>query len=259
ALLRSGKFKANDVIYCLRGSLGKTAVVREGETGAIASSLIILRPSASLLPRFLYFYLISPLGRELIRQFDNGAAQPNLSGRSVGRYVIPFPSEEEQAAVVTFLERIFLLIDGVALRVQEREQSRQRLTESALRSLAHTTDWIALDWLPEMITTPQDVQHLREAIIELAVAGKLCRQDSDNHVTLENTFFRNPESLDPPDLVDAKGRMVPDPYPLPAGWRWVALGSVLTDIRAGWSPRSLERPKVDDEWAVLKVSACSWG
>ena len=40
--LGSGKVKKNDILYCLRGSLGKNAIVNI-EEGAIASSLVILR------------------------------------------------------------------------------------------------------------------------------------------------------------------------------------------------------------------------
>lgn len=43
-LLGSGKVKPNDILYCLRGSLGKTAIVKNITTGAIASSLVIIRP-----------------------------------------------------------------------------------------------------------------------------------------------------------------------------------------------------------------------
>jgi type I restriction enzyme, S subunit len=45
-LLGSGKTQANDILYCLRGSLGKTAIYRENGPAAIASSLVIIRPSS---------------------------------------------------------------------------------------------------------------------------------------------------------------------------------------------------------------------
>jgi type I restriction enzyme S subunit len=42
-ILRGGKFQENDILFCLRGSLGKSALVKELEAGAIASSLVIIR------------------------------------------------------------------------------------------------------------------------------------------------------------------------------------------------------------------------
>ena len=44
SLLGSGKVQINDILYCLRGSLGKTAIVKGISRGAIASSLVIIRP-----------------------------------------------------------------------------------------------------------------------------------------------------------------------------------------------------------------------
>lgn len=41
--LRSGKFTNGDILFCLRGSLGKSAIVEGFDAGAIASSLVILK------------------------------------------------------------------------------------------------------------------------------------------------------------------------------------------------------------------------
>ena len=41
--LGSGKTQNNDLLYCLRGSLGKTAIVNYTDNSAIASSLVIRR------------------------------------------------------------------------------------------------------------------------------------------------------------------------------------------------------------------------
>lgn len=43
--LNSGKFQQNDILYCLRGSLGKKALINDNIYGAIASSLVIIRPN----------------------------------------------------------------------------------------------------------------------------------------------------------------------------------------------------------------------
>ena len=42
-LLGSGKLQVNDILFCLRGSLGKFAINNEGIKGAIASSLVLIR------------------------------------------------------------------------------------------------------------------------------------------------------------------------------------------------------------------------
>ena len=105
--LRSGKIQAGDLVYCLRGAtLGKTALVAPLTVGAVASSLVILRPSPRLDSRFLYFFLTSPPGQGLIRGFENGAAQPNLGARSVAKFPIAVPPTPEQRRVAARLTEV---------------------------------------------------------------------------------------------------------------------------------------------------------
>ncbi len=99
--LRSGKIQPGDLVYCLRGAtLGKTALVTPLTEGAIASSLVIVRPSPLLDSTFLYFFLISPAGQGLIKGFENGAAQPNLGARSVAKYPLSIPPARDQRRIV---------------------------------------------------------------------------------------------------------------------------------------------------------------
>jgi type I restriction enzyme, S subunit len=105
-LLGSGKVQPNDILYCLRGSLGKTAIVRDISQGAIASSLVIIRLFECTTPEYLFNFLISPLGKAEILKFDNGSAQPNLSAGSVGEYSVPLPPLNEQKRIVAQIEAL---------------------------------------------------------------------------------------------------------------------------------------------------------
>ncbi len=99
--LRSGKIQPGDLVYCLRGAtIGKTALVDPLTVGAVASSLVIIRPEEHLNGHFLYYFLTSVVGQRLIKLYDNGAAQPNLGAKSVAKYIIPLPKIAEQKFVV---------------------------------------------------------------------------------------------------------------------------------------------------------------
>jgi type I restriction enzyme, S subunit len=105
-LLGSGKVKPKDILYCLRGSLGKIAIVKDIQRGAIASSLVIIRPFDYSDPEYLFYFLISPLGKAEITKYDNGSAQPNLSAGNVGTYSIPLPPLNEQRRIVSTIEQL---------------------------------------------------------------------------------------------------------------------------------------------------------
>ncbi|MDP3245036.1 MAG: restriction endonuclease subunit S [bacterium] len=123
--LRSGKIQSGDLVYCLRGAtLGKTALVAPLTEGAVASSLVILRPSSLLEGRFLYFFLTSTLGQGLIKGFENGAAQPNLGAKSVAKYPVSLPQISEQRKIADSL-----------IELREQTQRLARLYERKLAAL----------------------------------------------------------------------------------------------------------------------------
>lgn len=108
--LGSGKIIKNDILFCLRGSLGKYAIVAEDSMGAIASSLVIIRPFQNADNRFIAHFLSSAKIKEYIAKNNNGSSQPNLSAKSVASFIIPLPPLSTQLAIVTELDKINELI-----------------------------------------------------------------------------------------------------------------------------------------------------
>lgn len=96
--LRGAKIQLGDIIYCLRGTLGKNAYVDKDNEGTVASSLVVIRPQ-SINSLFLYYQLNSFIEEKQRLASDNGTAQPNLSAKSVGDYTILLPSPETQVQI----------------------------------------------------------------------------------------------------------------------------------------------------------------
>ena len=108
--LNSGKIIDGDILFCLRGSLGKKAIVNGVVQGTIASSLVIIRCN-DLYNQYLFHYLDSSFISSCIYKSNNGSSQPNLSATSVSKYVIPVPSLSEQQSIVAELDKINELIN----------------------------------------------------------------------------------------------------------------------------------------------------
>ena len=121
--LRSGKIQKDDILYCLRGSLGKCAIIDFSEKGAIASSLVILRAKKNKInPNFLLIHL----GMEEIlyqqNQANNGSSQPNLSASSVKKYKIILPTlslQNEFAEIVKQIDKQKFEIEKSLKETQE--------------------------------------------------------------------------------------------------------------------------------------------
>ena len=147
--LGNGKLEKDDVVVCIRGSLGKHGRY-PFEKGAIASSLVILRPHMNipLLSDFIMMYLDSPVFFSEIKKYDNGTAQPNLAAKSLEMFFVPFPPLNEQ-------DRILQKLAVVSPSVDE-----------------YQTDFSKLTVLNDTFSN-----ELKKSILQEAVQGKLVPQD----------------------------------------------------------------------------------
>jgi type I restriction enzyme S subunit len=134
-LLGNGKICKHDILFCLRGSLGKFASVGDLSEGAIASSLVIIRPGDAILKEFVIAYLQSDLCAAMIQKFRNGAAQPNLAAASLKKFIVPFPPLAEQKRIVGLLDEAFAGIATAQANAEKNLQNTRALFESHLQSV----------------------------------------------------------------------------------------------------------------------------
>ncbi|MBQ3825477.1 MAG: restriction endonuclease subunit S [Spirochaetaceae bacterium] len=117
--LRAGKILKEDILYCLRGSLGKLGIVREERYGAISSSLCIFRSTENIVPDFLLNVLKSNIIFQQQKKIENGTAQPNLSAKEVAKYIIPLPPTlAEQQRIVSRIESLFTKLEEAKDKAQ---------------------------------------------------------------------------------------------------------------------------------------------
>ena len=108
------KLRAGDILFCLRGSLGKHGVV-DFDEGSVASSLCVIRPldSSAHSSHFLNYFMETTFFAEQILFAENGSAQPNLSGESLARFRIPASPISEQKRILRDLDRGTAEIDAL--------------------------------------------------------------------------------------------------------------------------------------------------
>lgn len=123
--LGGGKVKPKDILFCLRGSLGKFGVIpSKFGKGAIASSLVIIRPNKRkiLLKYLVAGYFKSKTCQEMIELWAGGAAQPNLGARELGKFLVPLPqSKTEQTAIATALSDVDELLSSLEALIAKKQ------------------------------------------------------------------------------------------------------------------------------------------
>ena len=131
-ILKKGKIRKEDILFCLRGSLGKVASVENLDEGVIASSLVIVRSGSLVLNKFLLSYFKSNLCSQMIEQFRNGAAQPNLSAASLKKFYCTLPPLDEQKRIVAILDEAFEGIDQAIRNTEKNLANARELFDSYL-------------------------------------------------------------------------------------------------------------------------------
>ena len=130
--LSGAKIQVDDIIFCLRGSVGKCAINRTLSCGTVASSLATIRPK-DIYPKYLLYFLLSNIASTQTTIFMNGTCAANLSAENVGNYYITLPNSAEQKEIADHLDAKCAEIDKL---IAKKEQLVKEL-ESYKKSLIY--------------------------------------------------------------------------------------------------------------------------
>lgn len=141
--LSSGKVIEGDILYCLRGSLGKKALVRNIKDGAIASSLVIIRPDKKRVSsEYLLLALESTSIKSQLVKANNGSSQPNLSAKSVSDYIIKVHSIDKQEEIIGKINKVKSIIDSRKLQLALLDDLiKSRFVEMFGDPVENTMNW----------------------------------------------------------------------------------------------------------------------
>lgn len=210
--LGSGKLDKGDIVVCIRGSLGKHGRY-PFEKGAIASSLVICRQycNEDVLADFFMMYLDAPLFYSLIKKYDNGTAQPNLSAKSFEEFLFPLPPLAEQHRIVAKIEELLPFVDRYAASYEKLEQFNAKFPEDMRKSiLQYAIQGKLVEQRPEEGTAEELYKQIQDEKEKLINEGKINKGKPSAAITEAETQFDIPES-----------------------WKWVRLRDICTKVVDG--------------------------
>ncbi|HCP1861098.1 TPA: restriction endonuclease subunit S [Escherichia coli] len=244
SILRSGKFLDGDILFCLRGSLGKSAIV-QNLSGAIASSLVIVRVFKPTFNKYIHLYFDAPLSYDFINKYDNGTAQPNLAATDLARFLVPLPPLDEQSRIVNKITELMSLCDQLEQQSLTTLDAHQQLVETLLGTLtdSQNAEELAENWarisehFDTLFTTEASVDALKQTILQLAVMGKLVPQDPNDEPASEllKRIAQEKAQLVKEGKIKKQKPLPPisneeKPFELPEGWEWCRLGDCINLI-----------------------------
>lgn len=244
------------VLIAIYGSIGKLGI----NTIPLATNQAICftkKIPEYILNKFLFYYLLS-IRNQLI-SMGKGGTQQNISQTVLKSVPFLYPtSKETQQAIVNKIESLFDEIDEGIGRLKTAAQQIQQYRQSLLKNAFNgelTKEWRTkhADALPSenellaQIQTTREQHHAQQladwqtAVSQWEQNGKEGKKPSKPKAPTQAVKFEE-------NFAD-----------LPSGWGVVKLGTFIQNIQAGKSFKCEERPPINNEIGVAKVSAVTWG
>ena len=114
--MASYELKPRDILFARTGgTVGKSFLVSEVPVAAVyAGYLIRTQYSVELNPRYMKYYMESPLYWAQLQSGTTATAQPNCNGVTLSQMFIPVPPRQEQDRIVEKLDGILPLLQHLA-------------------------------------------------------------------------------------------------------------------------------------------------
>jgi type I restriction enzyme S subunit len=168
-----------------------------------------------------------------------GMAYPAINDSNLFKGLVPLPPLAEQKRIVEKCDRLLILCDEIEKRQRQRQESLLKMNEGAISQLLATqnpTDfqhhWQRIcNNFDLLYSIPETIPKLRQAILQLAVQGKLVSQNSDDEPAsslLGRIKIKGQELLD--QRVFRKHRNLKrihqneTYFEIPSNWCWARLG-----------------------------------
>ena len=243
-IFRSAPERVDTMIMSFKLTIGKIA--RLGIRAYHNEAIISIRPYVVEFDPYLFKAL-----PYFAKQGDTKGAikGATLNRESIANIPIPLPPLAEQHRIVAKVNELMALCDRLEAARAEREATRDRLATASLARLnvpdpdpamfQHDVAF-ALNNLTPLTTRPDQIKALRQTILNLAVRGKLVRQDPNDEPASEllKRIVAEKARLAKAGKIRKRKNSEPAPpdslaFELPGGWAAAEFSDVLTELQTG--------------------------
>lgn len=256
-----------DILLSVRAPVGPTNVANQ--RCCIGRGLAALRPYPGLDRDFMLLGL-KALESDLA-SLGFGSTFVAINKKQLTGYLFPLPPLAEQHRIVGRVNELMAVCDQLEAAKAEREQCRDSLVTASLQGMNQPADEeetyreharFTFTILPRITTRAAHIKQLRQAILNLAVRGKLVPQDPSDEPASEllkriaaeiSSFSRaNRCSLVTADSISNEDM----PFSKPHGWEWTRLCELFRVITDG---DHQPPPRADEGIAFLTIGNITTG
>jgi len=252
------------------GTVGKTYFVENlSERMFVNQRVATIKIDKGVNPNYINYTIKTGLIQSVIHEAKN-STNDNISMRDIKNFKIPLPPFAEQKAIVQIVNQLMEEVDQLEAATTARVTLRQDFIQSSLHQL--TTENSQQAWsdlqphFKSFFDTEESIDKLKEAILQLAVQGKLTRKWREDNPDIE------PASVLLERIKEEKAKLIKEkkirkekllpeimeneiPYNLPEEWIASTINEIANSTEAGKSPKCLNRPADENEWGVIKTTS----
>lgn len=123
-----------DVVFAREGTIGTAVALPGGLNPCLGQRVMLLRPGASVLPRFLEQVMMSQQVKEQYAPLVAGSTAPHLNVRDVKRLLLPAPPHSEQVRMLAEVDRQVSFIEACERTVNAGLAQSTALRRSVLKA-----------------------------------------------------------------------------------------------------------------------------
>ncbi|EPI3366996.1 restriction endonuclease subunit S [Vibrio parahaemolyticus] len=241
-VIERSRVDRGDILFAMIGSIGNPVIVDTDIEFSIKNVGLFkyYNPKDSS-PNFLNYFL--KYAAEIMKKQSTGGVQPFVSLGKLRGFVMPIPPISEQHRIVAKVDELMALCDQLEQQTEASIEAHQVLVTTLLNTLTNSADadelmqnWARIsEHFDTLFTTEENIDQLKQTILQLAVMGKLVPQDPSDEPAAEllkriaeekvqlvkEKKIKKQKAL-PPISEDEK------PFELPSGWEWCRLGNLFS-------------------------------
>lgn len=266
--------RKGDLLFTPEAPLGNAAIVDLDEEFALAQRAICFQWHIPETSQFMLLQILASPFQEQLVENATGMTATGIKASKLKEIPVVVPPVEEQRRIVQKVDELMALCDRLEQQASDQLEAHETLVDTLLGTLTQSENateqadnWARLaGHFDTLFTTEQSIDKLKQTILQLAVMGRLVEQDAGDEPT-ESVVTKIDQELT--SLVKQgqikRPKLTPEIsdndkfFEVPDSWQWVRLGSLAIHSEAGWSPKCHDAPRDNEGWAVLKVSAVTWG
>ena len=240
------------------GTLGRIGMFHDtdriNDYVIVPDSHVTLIRVMSLMQRDYLFHVLRYYQPFLEDQGEGSTNQTELRPATVAELLIPIPPLAEQIRITRKLVELLPLVDVYGVKAKTLDAYNKDFPVQLKKSILQMA--VQGKLVPQNPTDePASVllERIRAEKQRLIKEGKIKK---DKH---ESVIFRRDNSHY--EKCGSAEVCIDDiiPFDLPESWEWIRLSAVLTSTDAGKSPQCEGRPRMGEEWGVIKTTAIQDG